>query len=167
MAHEQLRSTTAALLALLAVPGLLAVPQAVVIADTHTVGVQVRFVERIEITRAAITESLRAPGAYEVAAKVSPSPATAADGRFVTALRIEATPRRAVTLQVDAADSRDAGGFVCSYGRIRKTPCSGTGLSAVSLTAAELTIERSPDAAAESGSETTAPTQIEVTITYH
>jgi hypothetical protein len=100
-------------------------PQVVVNADTRSVGVEVTFVERIEVARPA------------------PAVATASGGLPTSALIVRAIPGRAVSLQVASVANEASGSFLCSYGQTRNAQCGHRGVAAITVADGELRIEAS------------------------
>jgi hypothetical protein len=130
------------------------------LADTETVRVQVRFIERIQVGHGSHDESADSAAVATDPATTAPVQQEATEGSFLTALSIQATPHRAFTFNVTAAGSGALAEFVCSYGEYRRFPCGAAGLPVISVADDELRIDRSP----ESPRQPT--TDIQVTISY-
>jgi hypothetical protein len=113
---------------------------ALVSAETGTVSVEVEFAERIEVT--AVTTSHW----ESVDPKTAPAegaiivPAVPEDGSRVAAFRVRMTPRRLLTLRVDAVSTTGQLTEIrCSYGAMPVTSCD-TGFDLISAADAEFRI---------------------------
>ena len=149
-------------------------------ADTQTVRVRVRFIERIHVGHgsddeapdsatvatsttlaSSATSSGTTPAADETVQTAQP------DNTFVTALSVQATPHRAFTFNVTAEGSDPPTDFVCSYGEYRQAPCGAAGLPVTSVAADELRIDQVPASTGPiAPDDAQPPTEIQVTIAY-
>lgn len=159
----RLQTMAAALLAALI---LMLTLRATVVAQTQTVGVEVSFIERIEIARLSPSEA-SVPVIGRESAQAAPLEAGSDHMEFfVTALSVQATPGRAVTLQVVPTDSTDASPFLCTYGSARRAQCGGAGMAAISVEEAELRIDRGPETKSDAATPGGLQADIEITIIY-
>lgn len=164
------RRKTCALAAVVLLSGVLAtLPPFAVDADTETVSVEVRFIDRIEIARA---DSADIPAGSLAADATDFPPSTVVQRdweKFVAGFRVHAQPGRILSIQLTDVNSPSAplpGRFHCRYGNARETSCDGSGFSAISESGAHITILGELTELPEQDVSALIPDDLEVTIAY-